>query len=176
MKQTKRRTIKLEEVLIRRGIDHAWMIYKDHPFEETMSRPIEPELLKTLTDQEILDRFNAHIKWCDEMIATEKPREIADGYPQIEWNKEFEQWHMVADVLRCQVDWDRNGDGPRGEVAIRIDEKLLSGKEFLNMIETYEGWGMRIEFVHKENLTRRPKPIVSKGKVKPKVIPYPKFD
>ena len=174
MTKVRRHTANLDEVLIRRDETHAWLIYKDHPFEETFSLPIKG--LENLTDKQVLDRFNAHIRWCEESIASERPLEIADGYQQLRWNPEFKKWSIVGNVLRCKVDWDREAGDPPGQLAIRIDDKLLSGQDFLDMIETYEGWGMRIEFVHTENLVRRPAPLVRKRKVKVKQIPYPKFD
>jgi hypothetical protein len=77
-----------------------------------------------------------------------------------------QQWTSAGDVLRCIVDWDSNGAGENGlgELAIRIDDKLLSGEEFLKLIETYEGWGMRIEFMHQNRLADPPEPMIKKGK------------
>jgi hypothetical protein len=65
------------------------------------------------------------------------------------------------------VGWNRNGSGENGmgELAIRIDDKLLTGQEFLDMIETYEGWGMRIEFMHPNRLTNPPETVIqTKGR------------
>jgi hypothetical protein len=168
------RTATLDEVLIRRGEDTAWLIFKDRPFEDTFSHRIGPEL-GSLTDQQVLDRVNAHIKWSQEVVDSERPLEIADGYAQLEWDEEFKKWSAVGDVLRCVVDWEPIGD-PRGNVAIRVDDKLLSAQEFLRILATHEGWGMRVEFMHPENLTKRPKPLIRKRKQKRKQIPYPRFD
>jgi hypothetical protein len=168
------RTATLDEVLIRRSEDTAWLIFKDRPFEDTFSHRIGPEL-GSLTDQQVLDRMNAHVKWCQQVVDSERPLEIADGCAQLEWNEELEYWSAVGGVLRCVVDWEPIGN-PRGNVAIRVDDKLLSAEEFLRILATHEGWGMRIEFMHPENLTRRPKPLIRKRKQERKQIPYPKFD
>ena len=168
------RTATLDEVIIRRSDDTIWLIFKDRPFEDTFSHRIGSELC-SLTDQQVLDRVNAHIKWCQAVVDSERPLEIADGYPQLEWDEECKTWSAVGDVLRCAASWEPTGD-PRGNVAICIDDKLLSANEFLRILTSREGWGMRIEFMDPENLVRRPKPVIRKRKQKTKQIPYPKFD
>ena len=116
----------------------------------------------SMNGRQILKRFNEYIDSLLSGIANECPIEIADGQPQLNWDETCQQWSSNSDVLRCVVDWNRNGKGEHGlgELAIRIDDKLLSGQEFLDMIETYEGWGMRIEFMHENRLTNPPQPIV----------------
>lgn len=172
--KTIRHIATLDEVIIKRNGTFAWLIYKDNPFEkEKLNLPLGQELLDRLSDQQVLDRFNAHIKWADEVVATERPLEIEEGYPQLEWNEEFECWSMVGDVLRATVCWQ---GGPDGRVAFQVDDEVLSADEFIDLFEKFEGGGMRIEFMDKDNLTRRPKPLIRKKKTKPKQIPYPQFD
>jgi hypothetical protein len=112
----------------------------------------------SLDEQDIIARYNAHIDWLLDGIANDRPIEIAHGNPQIKWSKECQQWTPAGDVLRCEVTW--HPPGPGGAVAIKIDDQLLSGEEFLKVIEVHEGFGMRIEFMHPNRLTNRPEPIV----------------
>jgi hypothetical protein len=121
----------------------------------------------TMTGRQILKRFNDHIDSLLDGIANDRPVEIADGQPQLKWSEMSQQWTTAGDVLRCLVAWKRNGKGEnrQGELAIRIDDELLTGQEFLRMIETYEGWGMRIEFMHQNRLTNPPETVIqTKGR------------
>ncbi|NOJ28145.1 MAG: hypothetical protein DA330_09070 [Nitrososphaera sp.] len=113
-----------------------------------------------MSEQQILDKYNAHIDWLLDGILNDRPIEIAPGHAQLKWSKTSKQWTLAGDVLRCEVDWDSGEDELGGQVAIKIEDTLLSGEEFLKMIETYEGWGMRIEFMHPNRLTNPPEPIV----------------
>mgnify|MGYP003384550579 CR=1 FL=1 len=170
-----RQLVTLDQVIIKRYGDFVWLIYKNNRFEkEKLSLNLGQELLNKLSDQEVLDRFNVHIKWLDEVLAIERPLEIEEGYAQLEWSKEYERWSMIGDVLRATVCWQGGPDD--GRVAFQIDDKEFSADEFVDLFEKFEGSGMRIEFVDKDNLTRRPKPLIRKKKTKPKQIPYPKLD
>lgn len=167
--------VTLDQVIIKRYGDFAWLIYKNNRFEkEKLSLNLGQHLLDKLSDQEVLDRFNAHINWLNEVLAIERPLEIEDGYAQLEWSEEFERWSMVGEVLRATVCWQGGPDD--GRVAFQIDDKELSADELVDLFEEFEGSGMRIEFVDKDNLTRRPKPLIRKKKTKAKQIPYPKLD
>jgi len=116
--------------------------------------------IDSLHEDEILARFNAHIDWILNCIATERPIEIREGNPQIKWDRACEQWIPVGDVLRCEVSW--HPPGPAGAIAILIDDKRLSGQEFLKLLEVHEGLGMRIEFMDLNRLTNPPKPKIRK--------------
>lgn len=72
----------------------------------------------------------------------------------------------MGDVVRCEVSW--HPPGPGGGIAIKVDDQLLSGEEFLKAIEVFEGSGMRIEFMHPNRLTNPPKPMIQKGRGKRK--------
>lgn len=116
----------------------------------------------SLSERQILKRFNAYIDSLLKYIETDRPIEIVDGQLQLKWDKTCRQWMPAGDVLRCVVNWNSNtGNTDRLDgLAIRIDDKSLTGQELLDMIETYEGWGMRIEFMHQNRLTDPPKPIL----------------
>jgi hypothetical protein len=115
-----------------------------------------------MTGRQVIKKFNAYIDSLLEHIAADRPVEIEDGQPQLRWSRDCRQWTAAGHVLRCVVDWDSEAGEQPGQVAIRIDDKLLSGEEFLSVIESFEGWGMRIEFIHENRLTDRPEPIVQK--------------
>ena len=78
-----------------------------------------------------------------------------------------QQWSAAGDVLRCVVSWDRNGSGEHGlgQLAVCVDDKILSGNELLKIIKSYEGWAMCIEFMHSNRLTNPPESVVqAKGR------------
>lgn len=116
----------------------------------------------SLTGRQILKRFNSYIDSLLHGVAADRPIEISDGKPQLKWSKSCQKYTAAGDVLRCVVGWNRKPKGRNGvgEVSIQIDDQHLSGEEFLDLIETFEGWGMRIEFMHPNRLTKPPKPIV----------------
>ncbi|MBX9772655.1 MAG: hypothetical protein K2X29_14855 [Candidatus Obscuribacterales bacterium] len=108
-----------------------------------------------MTGSELLEKFNGHIDAIVADIANARPVEIPEGQAQLKWNGECEFWQAAGDVLRCQIRWEPSGD-PCGQPVIRIDNKQLSGEEFLKLLAVYEGWGMRIEFMHPNRLTNPP--------------------
>lgn len=111
-----------------------------------------------LSEEEILDRYNAHIDWLLDGILNDRPIEIRPGHPQLRWCKETKSWLPAGDVLRCEVSW--HPAGPHGAVAIKIDDQLLTGEEFLRVLTVHEGSGMRIQFMHPNRLLNPPEPIV----------------
>jgi hypothetical protein len=111
------RTATLDEVLIRCSEDTAWVIFKDRPFEEQYSLTIGPKIA-LLTDEQVLDRVNAHYAWVQANIDNERPREIAEGFSQLEWNELCEAWSPVGDVLRCHVASHKEPGARRGKLAI----------------------------------------------------------
>jgi len=117
-----------------------------------------------MTADQVLHRFNAYIDDILESIETDCPIEIVDGHPQINWSKECQQWVPEGDVLRCEITWNRDAESEDGQgtVAIKIDDRVLSGKEFLDALAVHEGSGMRIEFIHPNRLTNPPKPVLQK--------------
>ncbi len=162
---TYKKARKLDDLLVDCREDQVMLGHRESVSEGILC--LKRSEFDSLSGRQILKRFNAYIDTLLEDIATERPIEIADGEPQLKWSKMCQQWTPAGDVLRCVVDWNSNGGGENGlgKLAIRIDDKLLTGKEFLDMIETYEGWGMRVEFMHENRLTSRPEPIIrTKGR------------
>ena len=54
-------------------------------------------------------------------------------------------------MLRCLIQ-----DDEHGQLVVKIDEQELRLKQFGKLLSTYEGWGMRIEFVPDVAVHRRP--------------------
>jgi hypothetical protein len=73
------------------------------------------------------------------------------GAAQIEYFARCEQWVPRGTVLRGLI-----RDSLQGQLLIRVDEQDLRLKQFGKLLSTYEGWGMRIEFVSQEEVHRRP--------------------
>lgn len=140
----------LAEVVITRDGDDAVIAYRDPTIATTYFR-IGPSLA-LMSDQEVLDRFNAVLTEsaaaCAEYVAVEIP----PGRPQIWYFGPAEQWAPRGSVLRAVID----DSGPGGEAVIWIDEQRLSLAEFGRLLCTYAGWGMRIVFVPEESLAETP--------------------
>ncbi len=106
-----------------------------------------------MSDQDILDKFNASIdireklRDCLDYVAIEIP----PGRPQIEFVPGSGQWVPRGDVLRCRI-----LDDEEGRISIFIDDQELSLEEFGRMLLTYNGWGMRITFVEEEDIYEEP--------------------
>jgi len=110
--------------------------------------------LRTMTDQEILDLWNALLVAQTEHSA-ENPYvaiEIPPGRPQIEYHEDADQWVPRGGIVRCVID----DGGPDGEVTVHVDETELSLRDFGRMLQTYAGWGMRIVFVPEEEIETAP--------------------
>lgn len=114
---------------------------------------IGPEV-QHLTDQEILDRFNAHLETMERLRAEYEhvAIEIPPGRPQIEYFALGQQWSPRGDVLRCVID----DGGPGGEPVVHIDDHELSWSEFGRLVTTCAGWGMRVVFVPDDELELEP--------------------
>ena len=107
-----------------------------------------------MTDQQILDSFNATLRARDRAAAAyvHIAVEIPPGRPQIQYQPTSAQWVPRGAVLRCVVE-----DDEQGEAIVHIDEHELSLREFGRMLTTYGGWGMRIAFVPDDELEQEPR-------------------
>lgn len=118
-----------------------------------MSRRIEigPELA-SMTDEEIL-RLHNNIVWSQQrLIAESKPREMADGVRQIEFDKRHKCWSMHSEVLRCEL----TSGSDANELVVCIDDNEQSWDELGQMLNSYMGWGMRITLLPQEQLFSPP--------------------
>jgi hypothetical protein len=142
----------LDEVEITREGDDAVIEYKDPQIATTYFR-VGPSLCG-MSDQEILDEFNAVLRADAEAAATYEhvALEIPEGRPQIRHFAPGDQWVPRGGVLRCVID----DSGPGGEAVIYVDDQALSLEAFGRLLCTYAGWGMRIAFVPEEALATEP--------------------
>lgn len=112
-----------------------------------------------MTGDQLLEKFNGHIDAIVADIQKARPVEIPEGLSQLKWNGECQFWQATGDVLRCRIGWAPAGD-PDGQPVICIDEKTLSGEEFIRLLAVHEGWGMRVEFMHPNRLANPPQPLL----------------
>ena len=112
-----------------------------------------------MTDADILELYNECVRSQLELAAKWRPVEILEGNPQVKFDRRYGAWTTQGHVLRCTV----GADHENREVAIEIDGRTLSLSEFGKMIQSYEGWGMRIVFCGEDQLSDPPQPELRKG-------------
>ncbi|MEM9456533.1 MAG: hypothetical protein AAGF11_20310 [Myxococcota bacterium] len=141
----------LDQVKITREGEDALIEYADSEVGHTSLR-LGPRI-HDMTDQDILDRHNEIIETMDELRATSEhvAREIPVGRPQVEYHARSDQWVPRGDVVRGVVTCD-----DEGQAAIDIDGREFSMEEFGRMLQTYEGWGMRLTFVDEDHVDEVP--------------------
>ena len=144
-----------EEVKITRDGDFAIIEYAD-PKIATTRFQLGKEKLASMTDDDILLVWNQGIEATDEFIRTsDLPTiEIPVGKPQVKYESRADQWVPRGHVIRCVVVNDSPQD--MEDDFISIDERDFTVSEFVRMVGTFGGWGMRIEFVHDEEVHERP--------------------
>ena len=142
----------LDELKIVRKDQYAKIEYSD-PTVAGVTLNLGPEV-QNLTDQEIVNRLNDVIQAQENMAADYKyvAVEIPEGYPQIRYSEDCDQWVPRGGVLRCEI----SDGGPNAETTVIIDENEFSLCEFGRLLSTYNGWGMRIEFVPDDSTSNRP--------------------
>lgn len=143
----------LDEVHITRDEDTAIIAYADERIGTTHFK-IGPALSE-MTDEDVLDCWNASVRAMDEMsdsydhVATEMP----PGRPQLRYSSECDQWVPRGDIVRCEV--LGAGDDPE-EPFVAIDGRDFTPREFVRMVSTFGGWGMRLAFVPRDDLHEEP--------------------
>ncbi len=152
----------VDDLVVVEASDQAMIRHKDCESHACLCLKLKD--FDEMAEDQVLSRFNAYINEILEGIESDCPVEIVAGYPQINWSKECQQWVPEGDVLRCEITWDRNAESEdeQGAVAIKVDDHILSGTEFLDALAVHEGAGMRIEFMHPNRLTNPPKPVLQK--------------
>ena len=142
---------RLEDVIVTRDGDFARIEYKEGDITVTVLQ-IGPEIGE-MSDGEIVDWHNECLK--NEARPAAVGREVAFevplGSPQIEYFAQCDQWVPRGRVLRCLIQ-----DNERGQLIVKVDEEELRLKQFGRLLTSYEGWGMRIEFVPEDEVHRRP--------------------
>jgi hypothetical protein len=142
---------RLPDVVVTRDGDFARIEYKERDIAATLLE-IGPEIHE-MSDSEIVELHNEGLR--DKAIAASEYKQVAVEVPlgsaQIEYFARCDQWVPRGSVLRCLI-----RDDSHGQLLIRVDERDLRLKQFGKLLTTYEGWGMRIEFVPVEEVHRRP--------------------
>jgi hypothetical protein len=142
----------LDEVIITRNGDFARIEYRERNIAETLLH-IGPAISE-MCDLEIVEWHNECLRSDARQIDEEKrvAFEVPLGSAQIEYFARFDQWVPRSRVLRCLI---QDVEGSR--LIVKIDEQELRLKQFAKLLSTYEGWGMRIEFVPEDEVHRRPR-------------------
>ncbi len=117
-----------------------------------------------LTDEQILEVHNQCIEAqqasrnSHEWVAVEVPL----GTPQVKRDRRTGQILPRGDVLRCHI--TDGGENEEDPVAIYIDDKEYTLREFGEMLRLYAGWGMRVAFVPEDSVHEEPVIDVRKPK------------
>jgi hypothetical protein len=145
-----------DQIRITRNGDCAIVEYADETVATTHLK-VGAERLSTMTDEDLLGFWNDFVRGTDEFRESVDyvAIEIPVGKPQVEYVAAGDQWTPRGDILRCQVlsDGQREPDEP----FVSIDGRDFTLAEFATMVSTFEGWGMRIEFVPDDELHIRPR-------------------
>jgi hypothetical protein len=159
MKRKERYIVRLDEVRITREGESAIIEYKEADVPTTHLK-IGPEIAG-MSDKTILMLFNDTLRAQAQMAAEYKhvAVEVPLGSPQMTYAARSEQWVPRGGVLRCLIEDDESG-----RLLVRIDDHELSMEEFGQLLVTYAGWGMRIEFVPADEVHRRPTHVVREPK------------
>jgi hypothetical protein len=147
-----------DQVRITRDGDDAIIEYADENVATTHLK-VGADKLAAMSDEELLDFWN------DLLAAQEEHRdalsytatEIPASKPQVAFHPEAEQWTPRGHVLRCQIVTDAGVEPDVDEPFVSIDGRDFTIGEFVKMVGTFGGWGMRIEFVPDDELHIRPK-------------------
>jgi hypothetical protein len=140
-----------DEVTVARDGDCARIVYKEAGIPVT-HLPIGPEIAG-MSDTGIIEFHNECLRNDAKQAAAigRVALEVPLGLAQIKYFVRSDQWVPRGRVLRCLIQSDEND-----HLVIKIDEQELRLKQFGKMLATYQGWGMRIEFVPDGEVHRRP--------------------
>jgi hypothetical protein len=130
----------LDEVVVTREGDFARIQYRERDIADTLLH-IGPEIGE-MRDQEIVELHNEYLRNDGRQVDEDRQVvfEVPLGSAQIEYFARCDQWVPRSRVLRCLIDGQK-----------------LQLKQFGKLLATYEGWGMRIEFVPEDEVHRRPR-------------------
>jgi|SRR5664280_609371 len=124
------------------------------------------EKLATMNDEQLLEYWNGLVRNNDDFRDRVKyvAKEIPVGKPQVEYFERADQWVPRGNVLRCELLGDSVLPDELEEPFVAIDGRDFSFAEFVKMLGTFSGWGMRIEFVPADEMHIRPKLRVKEPK------------
>jgi hypothetical protein len=139
------------EVTITRDGDCARIEYREEYIPVTHLE-IGPEIAG-MSNENILEAYNEYLRNDAKLAAGRKhvAFEVPLGAEQIEYFARCDQWVPRGGVLRCLIEHDEHG-----QVIVKIDGQELRLKQFGKLLATYAGWGMRIEFMPRDEVHRRP--------------------
>jgi len=146
-----------DEIKITRNGDYAEIQYAD-PKVAATSFKLGADKLAEMNDAELLEFWNEHIEATDEFIRTQKPftlTEIPVGKPQLEYSEQSDQWVPRGHIVRSVIVNDSPTD--IDDTFISIDDRDFTVAEFVRMVGTFGGWGMRIAFVPDDDIHEQPK-------------------
>ena len=146
-----------DQVRITRSGDDAIIEYADDSVSTTHLK-VGADRLAAMSDDELLDFWNDHL------VARQEHRdslsytatEIPVGKPQLEL-AHGRQWVPRGHVVRCDILSDAAIEPALEEPFVSVDSQDLTLAEFMTMVGTFGGWGMRIEFVPRDELHVRPR-------------------
>lgn len=147
MKYEKPYIAKLNEVTITREGDIAIIEYKKENVSGVNFKI--GDKINKMSDQDILDLHNDGIQATLELAKDYEyvAVEIPHNKPQIKYFEEGGYWAARGDVLRSQIGCE---EGNPGMATILIDDKAFTMQEFGRLLSAYEGWGMRLVIVPKD--------------------------
>lgn len=148
----------VDQVRITRDGDTAIIEYAD-PSVATTHLKVGAAELAAMTDDDLLDFWNDHLRAREEHAAslTFTATEVPPGKPQVEFFVAGDQWTPRGHVLRCQLLTDAAIRPELDAPFLSIDSRDFTLAEFMTMVGTFGGWGMRIEFVPVDELHQRPR-------------------
>jgi hypothetical protein len=149
-----------DEVRITRDGDNAVIEYAD-PKVATTYFTIGKKKLDGMSDAQVLRMWNRHIRIRDELMAEYEHVcvEVPLGQAQVRYEERADQWVPRGDVLRGRV-LGAMADEDLEETFITIDERDFTIREFVRMLSTFGGWGVRIAFVPDDSLHEEPEIVV----------------
>lgn len=148
----------IDQIRITRQGDTAIIEYADDTVATTHLK-MGAQKLAGMTDEQLLDWWNENIEAREEhrQSLTYTATEIPVGKPQVEFFDDADQWTPRGHVVRCQILSDAVIRPDVNEPFVSIDGRDFTLGEFMTLVGTFGGWGMRIEFVPQDELHLRPK-------------------
>lgn len=144
-----------DQIRITRDGDTVIFEYADETVSATHLK-MGADKIAEMSDEDLLDYWNGFIQARDEQREHYTATEIPLGRPQVSFFERGNQWTPRGDVLRCQILSDAAIEPALDEPFVSIDGRDFTLAEFMGMVGTFGGWGMRIEFVPADELNERP--------------------
>ena len=154
-----------DQIRITREGEYAFIEYADDAVATTQLK-VGADKLASMDDEQLLNYWNELVRNNDDFRDRVKyvAEEIPIGKPQVEYFERGNQWTPRGHVLRCQILSDAAIPPELAEPFVSIDGRDFTLAEFMTMVGTFGGWGMRIEFVPADEMHIRPKLRVKEPK------------